>query len=408
MTINQKMEAMLQEVQNGNSVDNAIQTVLGGEVKPEAVRKEVQALLSKAAQLEEKYVGTEWHTALFQEIAEQCGGNCAEQFRQLSEWKRLSNLRNLRISESILREQGTNVEFMRQTIERAYEEEQRMAAAATPEELSALQDELVQSLPTEKESLREALREAAQEDAAPLLELLDAPRQGTPQTQEDFSVMLAAAILSERSDVSEEEAAAAAVLGANQGASQRKLQFLWMALPVTLAAMVGSLLLTFLAAMAGLSLLSEVGLLLFKGTAVGLALLSLAAAGTGIYLGAKKATELVRDVWPRCKPYVLNAANKVKAAVLAVAGVLTGTVFRPAIRWVSQTALPVIREKVIHPLKRRLEGLLGWLKEKKDQFVQFVRDAAAPQSQETPEQTDEEPQLVYDAEDAVEGNWIFA
>ena len=376
MTINQKMEAMLQEVQNGNSVDNAIQTVLGGEVKPEAVRKEVQALLSKAAQLEEKYVGTEWHTALFQEVAEQCGGNCAEQFRQLSEWKRLSNLRNLRVSESILREQGTNVEFMRQTIERAYEEEQRMAAAATPEELSALQDELVQSLPTEKESLREVLREAAQEDAAPLLELLDAP-QGTPQTQEDFSVMLAAAILSERSDVSEEEAAAAAVLGANQGAGQRKLQFLWMALPVTLAAMVGSLLLTFLAAMAGLSLLSEVGLLLFKGTAVGLALLSLAAA-------------------------------KAKAAVLAVAGVLTGTVFRPAIRWVSQTALPVIREKVIHPLKRRLEGLLGWLKEKKDQFVQFVRDAAAPQSQETPEQTDEEPQLVYDVEDADEINWIFA
>ncbi len=407
MTINQKMEAMLQEVQNGNSVDNAIQTVLGGGIKPEGVRKEVQALLSKAAQLEEKYVGTEWHTALFQEVAEQCGGNCAEQFRQLSEWKRLSNLRNLRISESILREQGTNVEFMRQTIERAYEEEQRMAAAATPEELSALQDELVQSLPTEKESLREVLREAAQEDAAPLLELLDAP-QGTPQTQEDFSVMLAAAILSERPDVSEEEAAAAAVLGANQGASQRKLQFLWMALPVTLAAMVGSLLLTFLAAMAGLSLLSEVGLLLFKGTAVGLALLSLAAAGAGVYLGAKKAAELARDVWPRCKPYVLNAANKVKAAVLAVAGVLTGTVFRPAIRWVSQTALPVIREKVIHPLKRRLEGLLGWLKEKKDQFVQFVRDAAAPQSQETPEQTDEEPQLVYDVEDATEGNWIFA
>ena len=95
-------------------------------------------------------------------------------------------------------------------------------------------------------------------------------------------MMLAAAILSERSDVSEEEAAAAAVLGANQGAGQRKLQFLWMALPVTLAAMVGNLLLTFLAAMAGLSLLSEVGLLLFKGTAVGLALLSLAAAGTGI------------------------------------------------------------------------------------------------------------------------------
>ena len=407
MTINQKMEAMLQEVQNGNSVDNAIQTVLGGGIKPEGVRKEVQALLSKAAQLEEKYVGTEWHTALFQEVAEQCGGNCAEQFRQLSEWKRLSNLRNLRVSESILREQGTNVEFMRQTIERAYEEEQRMAAAATPEELSALQDELVQSLPTEKESLREVLREAAQEDAAPLLELLDAP-QGTPQTQEDFSVMLAAAILSERSDVSEEEAAAAAVLGANQGAGQRKLQFLWMALPVTLAAMVGSLLLTFLAAMAGLSLLSEVGLLLFKGTAVGLALLSLAAAGAGIYLGAKKAAELVRDVWPRCKPYVLNAANKVKAAVLAVAGVLTGTVFRPAIRWVSQTALPVIREKVIHPLKRRLEGLLGWLKEKKDQFVQFVRAAAAPQSQETPEQTDEEPQLVYDVEDADEINWIFA
>ena len=55
-----------------------------------------------------------------------------------------------------------------------------------------------------------------------------------------------------------------------------------------------------------------------------------------------------------------------------------------------------------------MEGLLGWLKEKKDQFVQFVRDAAAPQTQETPEQTDEEPQLVYDAEDAVEGNWIFA
>ena len=76
--------------------------------------KNIQA---EAAQLEEKYVGTEWHTALFQEVAEQCGGNCAEQFRQLSEWKRLSNLRNLRVSESILREQGTNVEFMRQTIE---------------------------------------------------------------------------------------------------------------------------------------------------------------------------------------------------------------------------------------------------------------------------------------------------
>ncbi len=403
MSINQKMEAMLQEVQSGTSADNAIEKVLGGAVDPRVVRKEVRALMAKASQLEEKYAGTEWPQALLQEVAEQSGGNTGEQFRRLSELKRLANLRNLRISESILREQGADITFMRETIERAHGEEQRMAATAMPEELEALQKELLQALPTERESLREVLRGAAQEEAAPLLELLDAP-QGPAQAQEDFSVMMAAAILSERPDATAEEAAAAAVLGANQGAGQRKLQFLWMALPITLAAMVGNLLLFLLAGMAGLSLLSSVGLLLFKGTAVILALGSLAAAGVGAVWGVKKVIALVRDVWPRCKPYVAYAASKVKAAVLTVFGVIRDKVFRPAIQWVSQKAMPILRDKVVHPLKRRLEGLLEWFQKKKEHVEQFVRNAAAAQ-QQAQEPVDEELQMTYDA---AEDNWVYA
>lgn len=406
MDINQKLERMIQEVHAGSSVDDAICKVLGGgaEVPVKELREKVRALISKAEQMEKQYAGADMQEAVFQEIEKQCGGSRGQQFSRLSSLKRLVNMRNLKLSESMMREQGSDVNFAYETIQKVYEEEQKMAEDASEEELSGLKDELASILPQEQEEIQLLLRQNIANgepgEFGELGKVLDEiPDKITGQNKEDFSVVLAAVLMSEKPDISSDEAAMAAAIQTAQS-TEDKSWYLWLAVPAALTGTIAGLILWNLSEITGISILSEAGFLLVMGSVSILGLISLLAAGAAVYEAVKLAVPAAEKAWKKCRPFAARAAEKVKKALSAVFGVVTDKVLRPVIYWTNNSAMPVIREKIAYPMKRRLNGLLAWIKEKKEQIVCFIKDAAVKKS-------DVESDIAYDIESDIEHDIEF-
>lgn len=404
MAIKEKMEQMIQEVQVGSTPEDAILKVTGGDST--RLRQEIRSLNAKARGVAEKYKGIPIREAVVQEAMAQCGDDIPAQFVRLSDMKRQVSLCNVALSQSVLQEQGIDEEFMRDSIQHTYEAEQEMAAHATPDELDALKDELIRVLPEDEDVLDQTILDGMGDDAKLLLDGVMGDRL-SPEQQEDFSVMMAAAIMSEQPETGPEDAsAAAAVETARLTGNHRMMQYLWVALPATLTASVGSLILAVMADISGFSLLSGVFDIMAIGFAVGTGVLTLFATAVGAYKAVKLAVPVAKELWSKCKPHLAKIAQKAKAVVLMAVGVLAEHVFRPAIHWVSNTALPVINEKVVYPMRRRLQGLLDWIKEKKDQLVAFVRSAVAPRQQSVNQ--DDEQESAFEVEGASEDEWAFA
>lgn len=408
----QKLENVMQVVQNGSTVDEAIRKVLGIDATP--IREKIHAYLEENRALQAKYAGWDTAEAIFHEVAERTNNDCGKQFLWLSGIKRQYNLRNLKYSESVLRERGADIEFMRETIEETYAAEQRVGADATEEELAALKLELADVLPDKTQSIHQALiTELDSEEAEPLLKALEDAEDMT-QEQEDYAVMVAAILTTEDDDTSQNAAVAAAIWHTAE-VFDYSVELLCLAVPELLGEGVASLVIAWLAALTGLSVISEIFALAGMATLFASVVVA-ATAGIGLaYVGlvkylpyAKKACE---KVWEKVKPYVEKVAEKAQKAVLQAAGLVVDKVFRPAIYWVNNTAIPVIKEKVIYPMKRRLQAMLEWFQTKKEQFIRFVEDAKIHKERHEDHNADSEGNdvyVTYGEEEQPESNWAFA
>lgn len=408
----QKLETVMQVVQNGSTVDEAIHEALGIDATP--IREKVHAYLEENRTLQAKYEGWDTAEAIFHEVAERTNNDCAEQFLWLSGIKRQYNLRNLKYSESVLREQGADIEFMRASIEQAYEAEQQMGEDATEEELEALKQELADALPDEDQNIRQALiRELDPEQAEPLMKALEDAQDMTEQ-QEDYAVIVAAILMSENDDASANDAVAAAVWHTAE-VFDWSVEMLCVAAPELLGEAAGIMLLAWLASLVELSALSE--FLTLFGMATLFASAAVAAiAGIGFaYVGLVKclpyAKKAVEQLWEKAKPHVEKVAAKAKKAVLQLAGIVVDKVFRPAIYWANNTAIPVLKEKVIYPMKRRLQAMLEWFHTKKEQFTWFIEDAKMHKERHEYNNIDHENRdeyVTYGEEAQPERNLVFA
>ena len=393
--INSKLEQMAKNRNQGSSVEEAIRGVLGDEIadQTESIRRMVHEINSEADRLEKKYSGRDVRIAVFEEIDEQCGKDIAAQFRRISDLKYVAGLRNLEYSKEELKEQGMDLDFVREMLTKTHDTEQELAENATAGELETLRSELQSILPEDREGIRDTVKRAAKDESwTPILETAEGAAAGiTDEAREDLMILSAALLLSEQPQISAEEAAAAAAVHTAESEGDRAMHYVWMAIPAALAVTVTGLVLLCAAAITGLGILQGLGALTVIASTTVLSILALLAVSDIAYEAVKKAVPYVRKALDEAKPHVKSAAEKVKKAVADVIGVFANKVYRPAVRWVKESAMPVLKENVIHPLKRRLEKMLAWLKEKKDQVVAFVRKAAAQ------EQTDaKEAEVVTD------------
>lgn len=387
--INSKLEQMAKNRNQGSSVEEAIRAVLGDKIadQTEAIRRMVHEINSEADRLEKKYSGRDVRIAVFEEIDEQCGKDIAAQFRRISDLKYVAGLRNLEYSGEELKEQGMDLDFVREMLTKTHDTEQEMAESATAGELETLRSELESILPEDGEGIKDTVKRAAKDGSwTPILETAEGAAAGiTDEAREDLMILSAALLLSEQPQISVEEAAAASVVHTAQSEGDKAMHYVWMAIPAALAVTVTGLVLLCAAAITGLSILQGLGALTVIASTTVLSILALLAVSDIAYEAVKKAIPYVKEALEKARPHVKSAAEKVKKVIADVIGVFANKVYRPAVRWVKESAMPVIRENVIHPLKRRLEKMIAWLKEKKDQVVAFVKKAAAPEETEAKE-----------------------
>lgn len=408
--MNKKLEKMAEDRYHGATLEEAISKTLGKNVasRSKEIQKMVRDIFMKASSLEEKYTVMNIRMAAFQEIDEQCGDSIADSFRMTSDWKYVIALRNLELSEDEMKEQGMDSSFVRDMLTKTHAAEQEMAANATMEELDALRAELSSILPDDTDSLKASLRQvAADESWDPVLDKAEEVAGGiTEQAREDAAVLTAALFLSQHPEKSLDEVAAAAAIQTAQSEAPRKAQFVRMAIPAALQLAVAGFFVTFLGAIAGVEAVAGFGVLLAIASASVFCLLAFIAAGQEAYRAVKQMVPFIKSAWQKCRPYAKKAASKVKRLIAGIIGVVNNHVFRPAIHWVANTAIPVIREKVFHPLKRRLAAMLEWLSDKKRQVMAFIRDAAAPADVE--QEYADDSGFVYTDEDEDENEFEFA
>jgi len=413
--MNAKMEEMLRAVEAGSTADEAVRQTLGNSVKasPEKLRKMIQMLNADAGQLEAVYSGIAIKNAVLSELERQSGDDNTKFFHRISDVKYCVNMQNLELSHQELTEKGVNREFLKEIFAAAYEEEQKLEDV-TEEELEAVKKELVDALPEDGRNSIELLRHGVQDeqDAALLKKVKEAMQQASEKHHEDFAVIAAAAFLSEHPEIPMEVAAATAAVHTAQSTGRSREMF-FLAMETSLAVMVSGHCLMFAAELAGISVLSSAGMILWAGGAVALGAVVILAAGVLEVGACKKLAAIAQRAWLKCKPYVVHVAAKVKRAALSIFGIIRDKVFRPVIYWTVNKAAPAIRDWVVYPIKRRLQGLLEWLKEKKDQVAEFFRNTVAPQTKE--EDAQREEGSIYDMEedesedeDEIESNFVYA
>ncbi len=401
--MNEKLEQMARDYYQGLSLEETIRKTLGNDIaeRSEELRQLVDNLSSRISSLKEEYNGMDVKLAVFQEIDRQCGEDCAAQFQKISDLKYAVSMQNFALSKKIQEEQGQDTNFIEEALKKTHDMEQQMAETATPEELSALRDELSKVLPDGQEEIWKSIRQAAAEEGwEDLLKEAETAREEISQkAKKDISVMAAALFLSGNSDKSAKEAAVAGVVQIEERLGTAD----WVI--VCLAAAASGFFSVLIGELTGWSIFTAAGFAGITASAFVVSILALVSAGEAAYQAVKKAVPFVKSAWEKCRPHLENLAAKVKKAVASAFGVMTDKVFRPAIYWVSNSALPVIREKIWYPLKRRLQGMIEWLQQKKEQVVDFVRSASVPKDAADMEGQDEEFEEGFSFEDLDEAEF---
>lgn len=374
-----KFDQMAEMVSNGMSEKDAMKRVVPN-VDYDTAKANVDSAQATADKLEAKYVTNTMIEMIFGEVQEQYPDDIPSQFRKLATIKRDCSMWNLTNSETKLREQQTDVDFLREAYTKTYEAELAMAETATVEELNALKNELGDVLPEELSDLYDVVKENVSPEIADMMNELQADPKLAKNIQAKVALLATAAIMDE-GGVTDEEAAKMGNAFAAMSVGNKKS---WAAslLSVLGHGSAGALFVGICAKLAGYSALSfglfNVGIALSIGFGAVVALYAALKLGKKVWPLVKPALQKVVDAWNHyVTPIVVKFAIKAKRAVKQICGFVEDKIFRPVVEWTKDTAIPFILNRVYHPMERRLKQLWSWMVEKKNQFIKFFHDAKA-------------------------------
>ena len=384
-TLDERFEQMIWDCHQGLSAEEAIRRSLGEEIARRSREMEpmIDDLSEQVSLLKAKYDGMDRKAMVFEEIYRRCGEDWAAQFRMVSDLKYMVSLKNLEMGRETIKAGGQDPGFLCQALEEAHKVEQQMAEEATKEELEALKKELSAVLPDNQEEIRAAMAQAARDEGWDLLfgQMEEGAGGVTEQAKRDVALLAGALYLSQHPGESNETAAVAGMLQA--GCAGDLWDFVVLSLIVVMyAGLVGGVLCLMLSTLISAAILDSASVVLLN--------IGLAAFGGIILLGcgevafelAKLAAPHIRDAWQKCCPFFEGLAAKAGYGVSCAIGAVADHFARPVIYWISNTALPAIDEHIPCPLRRRLEGMLAWLGEKKEQVLEFIRQSAAYRPQD--------------------------
>ena len=368
------LEKMAARYHEGVPVDQILEEELGLALEEgcESYRKTVREFFQTAGELEERYRNMTAPMAVFAEIDRVCAQDLPKRVRMLSDLKYMTGMQNLELGRETLKAEGLDADFLKKALEKSHEEELAMAEEANLTEIEALQQELSAMLGSDQEKLQNILIEAAkQEGWETVLESFKEVKTAvTDQVREDLAVLAAALEKMENPEISMEEL----VINA---ADQESLD-IGMNLCILDLAILGVGAVSGAAGIVtGIGFLEELGILLMGGGTVLAGALILAASGIGAYHAAKELAPHAKELWKKIRASLKKAAEAAKRTVTSMIGTVSNKVFRPAIEWTRDTAVPVIREKAVYPLKRRLARMMEWIREKAEQIKEFLKKAAA-------------------------------
>lgn len=363
------------------STEEAIKNIFGDEWigKSKELRKLIKSILKKSEYIEKKYCELEIRDVVFQEIDEICGNDLSLQFCKLSDLKYFIEMRNWEISKDELKEQGMDIDFIKDMFNKVHETEQNISDEVTVDEINTLREELSLLL-SEYDNINETLKQLSEDESwSEVIENVEETlNKITDDEREDFAVMVATMIAHNNSKISDENAAAMASVYLAELEGKKKLLYVWLALPVVSSGVIVGLLMTAIGGILDVTTLLLVGSGITVASGVILSCLVMVSVGVVGYKAIKKALLYIKKSLNKCRPYIKKITETVKIAVASVIGFVANKVFRPAIYWVENKAIPNINEKVVCPLKRRLKYLLEWLGEKKHQVIEFFKNAVAP------------------------------
>ncbi|OUQ55147.1 hypothetical protein B5E58_12775 [Tyzzerella sp. An114] len=363
------------------STEEAIKNIFGDEWigKSKKLRKLIKSILKKSEYIEKKYCELEIRDVVFQEIDEICGNDLSLQFCKLSDLKYFIEMRNWEISKDELKEQGMDIDFIKDMFNKVHETEQNISDEVTVDEINTLREELSLLL-SEYDNINETLKQLSEDESwSEIIENVEETlNKITDDEREDFAVMVATMIAHNNSKISDENAASMASVYLAELQGKKKLLYVWLAIPVVSSGVIVGLLMSLAGGILNVPTLLLVG----SGVTVvsGLILSGIVMAFVGVvgYKAVEKALPYIKKALNKCAPYIKKVTETVKVAVASAIGFMANKVFRPAIYWVENKAIPNINEKVVYPLRRRLKHLLEWLGEKKEQVIEFFKNAITP------------------------------
>lgn len=377
--MNNKIIQMMEKRMNGVSVEEILQQDLGIKKEETQELKKIQKELTEIVrETREKFQGMKIPDAIIQEIDSQYGDDLDKQFKTISHLKYHFIIRDFLTS----KEAFTDPEFYEETLKQIYDKEQQMEDV-TIEELEQLREELISIISDNSiDNLFESLPENNDNNEG--LSIFEKAKREMEEIPEDIKndiiIMVAALYRKEHPEISKEQAVGEAMFISEDKATILS-NFVWSVLPKTMGVMCGGIVTFIFGGLLDFHPLITLGLSITGISGAVLAGLSVAGIGLIGYEGIKRAVPYAKKIWENYSPFVKKCANKVKLVIANAIGVVTNKVFRPVIAWTKNTAIPTISEKIYYPLRRRLEDMIDWIIEKKEQFIDFIKEASAPMSQ---------------------------
>lgn len=388
--MNEKLMQIMEKRINGISMEEILQQDLEMTEKEIEEYKKVKEDITKTVKETEKsFQDMKMQDAIIQEIDNQCKDDLDRQFKIISYLKYHFVIRDFLASKEALE----NPEFYEETIKEIYEKEQQMEDV-TIEELEQLREELISIIADDGIGNIFEIFPEHNEEVTSILEKVKKEMEEFPQDiKDDMIIMIAALYQKEHPEISKEQA-----LGETMFISESKLtalsNFVWVAIPKTLNFMSCGIVTFIFGGLSGLDPLVGLGLCITGISGAIIAGLTVSGVGLIGYESIKRLIPFLKNTWKTVSPFVKKCANKVKLVIASAIGIVTNKVLKPVIAFATNTAIPIICEKVYYPLKRRLEYIMDWIIEKKNQFIDFIKEASNKNSQ-TEENSEESSSVTF-------------
>ncbi len=401
--MNEKLMQIMKKRMNGISMEEILQQDLEMTEKEIEEYKKIKEDITKTVkETKQNFQDMKMQDAIIQEIDNQCKDDLDRQFKIISYLKYHFVIRDFLASKEALE----NPEFYEETLKEIYEKEQQMEDV-TIEELEQLREELISIISDDGIGNIFEIFPEHNDEVASILEKVKQEMEEIPQhIKDDMIIMIAAFYQKEHPEISKEQA-----IGEAMFISESKLtalsNFVWSAIPKTLNFMSCGIVTFIFGGLSGLDPLIGLGLSITGISGAIIAGLTVSGVGLIGYESIKRLIPFLKDTWKTVSPFVNKCANKVKLMIASAIGIVTNKVFKPVIAWTTNTAIPTICEKVYYPLKRRLEYIMDWIMEKKNQFIEFIKEASSKPSQEE-ENTEEKSLVTFTFDEQNENEVVMA